>query len=256
MLELTLVQNGTEVNENSSGWNYFPLIQYDRLKFVTGLATWREKMGEELTFAERLLRLIGEEKPFSWAAKNDIAKSSIHNVLKFGRPPGPDQLVKISRATGMSIEWLLTGKDFSPQNKETCDDTSNILCSKLIWIPSILHDDDPTHTEQFPLSQEVLDWLRTNSEHLAFAYQLGDSMEPTISDGDLLIVDKETKQFTADGIYLILSDGVRMAKRLQKKMAGELDVQNDNPRYSPQTISLGAAVCEIRGKIVMVMHKL
>ena len=214
-------------------------------------------MGEELTFSERLLHLIGEEKPFAWAARNDVAKSSIHNVLKFGRPPGPDQLIKISRATGRSIEWLLTGRDFSAQHKGIgIDDDDGERNPELVWIPYILTGGNTNQLEKFPLSKKVIDSIRANGKRLAFAYQRGDSMEPTISEDDLLLVDQDTSHFTADGIYLILSDEVQMAKRLQKKMGGKINVQNDNPMYKSQTIYSGSVGYEILGKIVMVMHKL
>lgn len=180
----------------------------------------RGEMGEELSFSERLLRLIGDEKPFAWAARNDIAKSSIHNVLKSGRPPGPDQLVKISKATGRSIEWLLTGSDFYHKHKEIngkIEDNSNV---DLVWIPVLISDGESIHPDRLAVSRKIIDFIDSKLDHFVLAYQQGDSMIPTISDGDLLLVDQSNPQFSSDGIYLIRSSGVQIAKRLQKKIGG------------------------------------
>ena len=61
-------------------------------------------------FHARLKSLVGNEQPFSWAARVGISKGAFHRIWNEGTIPGPDHLVRIQEVTGISIDWLLTGK--------------------------------------------------------------------------------------------------------------------------------------------------
>ena len=56
----------------------------------------------------------------------------------------------------------------------------------------------------------------------------GDSMEPTIRDGDLLIVDTAIEMAVDNGIYCLAYDGVLLVKRLFIKHSGGLIISSDN----------------------------
>jgi len=213
-------------------------------------------MTEVTSFLERLLSVIGAEKPFSWAARHEIAKSSIHNAIKLGRPPGPDQLVRISQAAGVTIDWLLTGQDYPTALKGTEVKDKHSADGSLVWLPILVEDEDSLQDACLAIDKKIVETLRAENSSIAIAYQQGDSMEPTISEGDLLLIDKSVCQCLADGVYLINCDGVRMAKRLQKKMDGRVVVQNDNAKYKSQTVSLETLGGTILGRVVMVFHKL
>jgi len=62
-------------------------------------------------FVERLLSVIGEEKPYTWAARVQIPKSTLHNCLSNKSVPSAKYLLRISETTGRSINWLLTGSE-------------------------------------------------------------------------------------------------------------------------------------------------
>lgn len=61
----------------------------------------------------------------------------------------------------------------------------------------------------------------------------GDSMEPTLSDNDRLLVDiREQQHPVSNGVYVIRIDNAVYVKRLQWDIANGLyDVMSDNPRY-------------------------
>jgi transcriptional regulator with XRE-family HTH domain len=61
-------------------------------------------------FHVRLTEIIGQERPFSWAAKAGLSKGAFSRIWNEGTVPSPDLLKKISAATGYSIDWLLTGE--------------------------------------------------------------------------------------------------------------------------------------------------
>lgn len=64
----------------------------------------------------------------------------------------------------------------------------------------------------------------------------GDSMEPTIEDGDVMFVDTAIEAFEGDGLYLLwYIDGLK-AKRLQSTVGGGLMIISDNSSYRTETV--------------------
>ena len=76
--------------------------------------------------------------------------------------------------------------------------------------------------------------------NLALISAVGDSMEPTITEGDLLLVDKrpsEIQQLKNGTIYVLRIDAQLYAKRIQRKMDGSIAIMSDNKIYSEETVS-------------------
>ena len=65
-------------------------------------------------FRERLQLLIGEEKPFGWAARVGISKGAFTRIWNEGTMPKPDVLQKIKRHTEASLDWLIDGDGTPP----------------------------------------------------------------------------------------------------------------------------------------------
>ena len=64
----------------------------------------------------------------------------------------------------------------------------------------------------------------------------GDSMEPTIENGDVMFVDTAIETFEGDGLYLLwYIDGLK-AKRLQSTVGGGLMIISDNSSYQTETV--------------------
>lgn len=61
-------------------------------------------------FIQRLKYLIGDEKPYPWAARVGITQATFNRMWKDGVAPKADILLLISKKTGCSIDWLLTGE--------------------------------------------------------------------------------------------------------------------------------------------------
>lgn len=61
-------------------------------------------------FLSRLTQLIGDKKPFRWAAEVGISKGAFDRIWNKGTVPSAELLVRIYNATGVSIDWLLTGQ--------------------------------------------------------------------------------------------------------------------------------------------------
>lgn len=75
-----------------------------------------------------------------------------------------------------------------------------------------------------------------NSLHIITAK--GDSMMPTLNNGDTVIVDISQRDVTQDGLYAVELSGSTLIKRIQITHKGLL-LLSDNPKYQPFTIDDG-----------------
>lgn len=67
------------------------------------------ELGQE-SFYERLVQLVGNEKPFSWANRVGVPSSTFSRMWNEKGIPKADIVVCIAQATGVTTDWLLTGK--------------------------------------------------------------------------------------------------------------------------------------------------
>lgn len=104
-------------------------------------------------------------------------------------------------------------------------------------------------------------WLRTLARGEIGALSMirveGDSMVPTLSDGDDILVDRaDAGAALRDGIYVLRVDGVVMVKRLTVGPAGgRLSITSDNPAYPPWP-KCDLADLDVVGRVVWVGRRL
>lgn len=65
----------------------------------------------------------------------------------------------------------------------------------------------------------------------------GPSMEPTLLDGELVLVDRRCHRFDNDAVYVIQYDGHLRIKRVQLKFDGGVIIKSDNPRFEPEVLT-------------------
>ncbi len=84
----------------------------------------------------------------------------------------------------------------------------------------------------------------------------GDSMEPTLSDGDDIMVDRSAAQRPLrEGIHVIRMDGTLMVKRLARAPGGTLSVLSDNSAYT-RLDNVAPDAVEIMGRVVWAGRRL
>lgn len=66
---------------------------------------------------------------------------------------------------------------------------------------------------------------------LALVTVAGDSMEPTIRDGDIVVIDRSIRAIERDGVYIFTLGNETFIKRLQR-MPDSILVNSDNPLYT------------------------
>jgi len=95
-----------------------------------------------------------------------------------------------------------------------------------------------------------------NPQAVDIFFVRGDSIMPTLNNGDVLLVSSNLEQI-GDGIYVLHSDGLLQVKRLQRQPGGQLRVTSDNPAYQPYIVNLTDESTDFRvvGKVVWTVHK-
>lgn len=67
-------------------------------------------------------------------------------------------------------------------------------------------------------------------ENLKIFKACGDSMSPTIEDGDILLVDIGRNDFNNGGVFLLTINNDWFIKRLRLKITGELEIISENTK--------------------------
>ena len=62
-------------------------------------------------------------------------------------------------------------------------------------------------------------------------------MRPTITEGDVLLIDTSIRRVRDSAIYVLRLDGVLLVKRLRLRVDGSVDVISDNPAYQPELLT-------------------
>lgn len=83
----------------------------------------------------------------------------------------------------------------------------------------------------------------------------GDSMEPTIRSGEVILIDRsQTSPTTGDGIWACAYGEVGIVKRLRPRPDGTVDILSDNPLVPPDRATDGELY--VIGRVVAVVRKL
>jgi phage repressor protein C with HTH and peptisase S24 domain len=99
------------------------------------------------------------------------------------------------------------------------------------------------------------DWVRhalgVQQYDLALISVKGDSMEPTLSNGDLILLDMHSGKVEDNAIYALQHNGTLLVKRIQRRLDGSVVVSSDNPRYEAESISVeGVSALRVVGRVV------
>lgn len=90
----------------------------------------------------------------------------------------------------------------------------------------------------------------TKPEALRFIHAYGDSMEPTLSSGDILLVDTGVQEVKIDGIYVLSAHGRLFVKRARQRMDGKFEISSDNPTVKTSDVLNGEDEVRVVGRVL------
>lgn len=158
-----------------------------------------------------------------------------------GAYPSADKAVKIAEVFNTSVEYLITGSERDRKGTFTVPLLDQELSA---GHGDFLPDDDII--KGFVRIPESL--MRAYGTKLAALTVRGDSMEPTLHNGDI-VVSTSMGWDSSEGIYSIRLNGMGYVKRLQMG-DGKILVKSDNPAYGTIEVPFESENFEVIGKIV------
>ena len=206
-------------------------------------------------FWENIKKVLSEQgKTFVWLCEQaGVSVQVMKNRIYKERIPDVEDTLKLMAVLGTTVEEFF-GVDIQLPPKvvvECAADTEKIpvfeqffSCGKGQYVPE---------TEYINGYIAIPEDLKTKrfEGHLAASKIRGDSMEPTIFNGDTVICDDLGYQ--EDGIYAIIFEGQGFVKRLQR-VAGGVRIISDNQAYEAMFAKNDTEELKIIGKVHYVLH--
>lgn len=192
-------------------------------------------------FSHRLRAALGPGSVHAFSEKSGVGDTLMRKYLA-GSIPGLDKAALIARAAGVSLEWLATGQGRMLPDAPGGDDD-------FVQVPfydqraaagygAAAADEPPASFFSFRR-----DWVRAtlggDPARLAILPASGDSMEPLIHEGDLLLIDLSVTVPAGVGIYVMERGGDLLVKSVHPLLSGGLIVDSLNKAYAVEAWSPG-----------------
>jgi phage repressor protein C with HTH and peptisase S24 domain len=103
------------------------------------------------------------------------------------------------------------------------------------------------------------DWLagKGRLSSLRLLRVTGESMQPTLQDEDVVLVDLSQRDILAGKIYAVRMDDEMVVKRLEKKPGRLVLVSDNRALYEPLEISLGEYTnVEVLGRVIWMAREM
>ncbi|WP_070964635.1 XRE family transcriptional regulator [Vibrio sonorensis] len=192
-------------------------------------------MKGDITFSNRLNQIKGELSGRKFADKCGVSHTVMGRYLSGDTSPTLDALIKISRANNVNIDWLAGADNVSFENARflnvTDFETIPIYSAEASAGCGCFIDEDSVVGEHLILVED-LKRLGIKKDDACAIKARGDSMLPTLMDGDLLVVDAREQVGVYDGVYAISIDNQLLVKRLRYDIPSQgYHIISDNPEH-------------------------
>jgi len=195
-----------------------------------------KNFGERVAEAQKRLGLSVAEI----ARRAEVRYDNVRDLIRRpGSTTSIESAMKIAAVLGIELE---DGKDASPlervQNHEPTPDNG----SKLVPVYDVAASaGDGAMVDYEGIAYSLAfppDYLKritsSNPDHLTIISVKGDSMEPTLSDDDIVMLDMSKTSLGYEGLFVIRIYDVLHVKRLSHSRPGHVLVISDNKDMYPQ----------------------
>jgi len=210
----------------------------------------------EISFGERMrevIRLVGSAEKL--ARLTGMSARGIGQYAAGTSDPTRSKMVALADAAGVNVLWLATGEGpkmrATDEKKESLKDVTfqgegQEPPEGYIRVPRY-NVAASAGGGAVNVSEQIVDYIRFKSDwikqvlgvsaqHVALISVKGDSMETTLSDGDMIMVDTTDRRFEANAIYVLQLEGSLLVKRIQRKVDGTIVIKSDNKAYEPESV--------------------
>ena len=159
-----------------------------------------------------------------------------------------DAVKRYARRFGVSVQWLMFGGTSEPSPFiERADERFHAGKAGLVPVydvtasagfGSLVNYEEQTHSLAFP--PDYLKKLTAgSSKDLVIISTKGDSMEPTLLDDDIVLVDTSKTHMGFEGMFVIRHNDTLLVKRVgMSAKSGHAMLISDNKAYPPLEVAL------------------
>ena len=189
-----------------------------------------------------------------FAESLDMEPTTVSSIEAGKREPSKEVLYNLAVKYAISLNWIFTGegekslpKSLVPEMvlRESFGNGAfriPVLDQSLSAGKGQLLPDSDVSTGYIAVPKE----LKRYGNNLTALYVNGDSMEPTLQRGDLIVCD--SCGWDGEGIYALRMDGCGYVKRLARK-PGKIVVISDNPKYEAWEEPAESQAIDIIGRV-------
>lgn len=196
--------------------------------------------------------------PKTLAERANVGRSFVYDILS-GKSTNPtsSKISAVAEELGVSVQYLLRGvhAGIAEGQREWSD---------VVEISTLQVEDSVSGSMVVTVGQKerpyyyrgqwVKDHLGVRAEDLRVITVSGDSMSPTLTEGDVVLIDLTKRNPTPAGVF-VLFDGVGLVtKRLEVIASGKASVMSDNKQYSSYEAEF--VDLNIIGKVVWLAREL
>lgn len=178
-------------------------------------------------------------------AATGASKGTVTNWINGVNNPTGKRLVQLAQALKTTSSWLLTGNSTPEFTQVEPWDSNTPLDDDEVEIPFFkdfsfacgggsIGEAIANETRKLRMSKATLRNLSIMKENAVAATAIGDSMSPTIKDGDTIHVDLGRKNIKDGKIFAICLGGLFYCKRLYNLPLGGVRIVSDNSVEFPE----------------------
>lgn len=238
-------------------------MEKTREKLESALSTYKDELERAESLNERLTLLVSAAgNPNAFAKLTGLSVSGLKRYLDGGEPTA-SKIIQICDSIGFTVQWFLTGQGpMRPGDQGEPSADAPTIENEFALIPGY-NVEVAAGTGAFPTEEKPTRklafrhrWLRyrgLSPDNLVLVFARGDSMEPTISDNNTLMIDTTQRDLHDGQIYVIRTDGHLIVKRIQKLWNKGILLLSDNKEYREQQVEPSEADdLEVIGRVVWI----
>lgn len=189
---------------------------------------------ERMEFAKRLNRLLDEAAfpPKNKGRQVDLAKllgvsqNAAHKWLDGQSIPRQATLQQIAGSFGCSSQWLRYGENGVSEESAEYGAENGVQIVHAIAGP-----------DSVPVMLRDLQEADIAPHRASLVRVSGDSMEPTLRDGDAMIVDRDRRALEDGRLFVFRTKQGYRVRRVSMNASGGVTLASDNSRYPPETLN-------------------
>lgn len=189
----------------------------------------------------------------SFGAIGGVGKGS-QILYEKGNSPSADYLTELA-AAGVDVLYVLTGErqnfrmvqEVEPSGGRLMDEENGLDRPDFVRLPiynEIQASAGPgatvPATEQadgvVAFARPFLRDLGATPDRCSIIWARGDSMQPTIPDGSILVVDCSQTDVVNGCIYVLNVDDDLLVKRVRRRLDATIEIVSDNSMYPPESL--------------------